>query len=120
MEAALITGSRGWTDAAFVDRIVRTYEFIAVGCAKGADAHARASAKAHGCMLKVFTAGWSAEPRRAGFIRNVAMVDFCKLLQSDGLLVHCHAFWDGYSPGTRHCGSEAERAGLPTTWHLVT
>lgn len=119
MEAALITGSRSWDDAAAIDAIVSRYEFIVVGDAQGADRLAREAGARHASMVKVFAADWRAEPRKGGMIRNYAMVSFCELLQGDGILVHCHAFWDGQSTGTKHCASAAERQGIATTWHLA-
>lgn len=120
MEAALITGSRGWTDADSVMRVVRAYEFVVVGCARrGVDRMVRDTAEATGAMLRVFRADWDAEPTRGGILRNLVMVTFCCALELDDILVHCHAFWDGKSPGTRHCGLAAEAAGFPTTWHTA-
>lgn len=119
MEAVLVTGSRGWVDQTLIRQIVSTYELVIVGCANGADAITRAAARDLGCMLRVFTADWASEPRRAGIIRNGVMVNFAlELALYDGILVHCHAFWDGSSPGTRHCASLARRAGFPTTTHI--
>jgi hypothetical protein len=113
MQVVLITGSRGWKDRELIKRVMVRYELVVVGDAKqGADRFARQEAPGIGCMLRVFKADWRQWAKAAGHVRNVEMVSYCKQLQDDGMLVHCHAFWDGSSPGTQHCMGAATNAGL--------
>jgi hypothetical protein len=62
---------------------------------------------AHALGLKVerYPADWRIG-KRAGIIRNERMLD----LGPDLVL----AFWNGSSPGTRHCITSARKRGLPT------
>lgn len=117
MEVALITGSRGWSDAHQIALVVEAYELVVVGDARGADACARWAAERAGCLLKVFKADWKAHGKQAGMLRNLQMIHHCLQLRAEGCLVQCHAFWDGKSRGTLHCAHAARDKGIPVQWH---
>lgn len=119
----LVTGSRTWTDREFLwsvlDALAKgaadqgyTEMTVVHGGAKGADRIASewTALRADGSgPLTVWAEEWPAKwgtfGRRAGMIRNLAMVkagaDFCA------------AFIKGESRGTRHCADAAEAAGIP-------
>lgn len=117
----LVTGSRTWTDRAWIvdelDRIVEeagvTYPtdviLVSGACPRGADRLAEIHAAARGWTIERHPADWATFPRRAGFIRNQHMVD----LGADVCVVFCR---DG-SAGATHTGRAAERAGIPTRWN---
>jgi hypothetical protein len=75
------------------------------GGARGADRIAGELAQALGLEERVFLPDWSSYGKRAGMIRNLAMLD----LVPDIVL----AFWDGASTGTGHTIGEARRRGIP-------
>lgn len=75
------------------------------GDARGADRIAAEAAARHGHTVRAMLADWDRHGRRAGIVRNLAMLD----LRPD-LVV---AFWDGSSRGTAHTISVARQRGLP-------
>lgn len=128
VDRLLVTGSRDWTDAAFIeDKLTRGYlyygGFILVqgDCPTGADAIAKAWAVRNGYPHEDVPADWERDcdsscyhkPRfkygrpycpMAGHLRNQVMVD-------RGADV-CLAFPIGKSFGTRDCIKRAEAAGI--------
>ncbi len=78
---------------------------IISGGARGADAIGHRVAKTLGYSTVTFKADWKTHGRRAGILRNMAMLD-----QEPDLVV---ALWDGTSRGTKHTIDEAERRGIP-------
>lgn len=73
-------------------------------CPTGADAMAHDWAIEHGHTVETFVAPWGEHGKKAGPIRNQAMVDAGADL--------CVAFWDRRSPGTRDCITRARRASI--------
>lgn len=111
----LVTGSRTWTDRtairAVLFRLAKHYagDSITVvhGGARGADAIAGEEAAKLDLWVEVFPADWKKHgPKRAGFIRNQAMVD-------SGADV-CVAFIEKDSAGASMCADLAEQAGIKT------
>mgnify|MGYP003319707280 CR=1 FL=1 len=94
-----IVGSRTFNDyEKLVDFIIEKYDFNEIDCivsggAKGADALGERFAKEYGFDTIIFSAEWKKYGKRAGFIRNVQIIDECD---------ECVCFWDGQSRGTKH------------------
>lgn len=105
----IIAGSREFTDyetlEAACDAILGPLEVecILSGCAKGADELGERYAKERGYVVEPFPADWKTHGRPAGIIRNKQMAE-----KADMLI----AFWDGYSPGTKHMVWVATEMGL--------
>jgi hypothetical protein len=104
----LVCGSRSWDNPTAIRRrltdLPRGAEVIH-GNARGADQDAGTFARALGLRETAFPADWRGKGRRAGIIRNLAMLD-----QKPDLVL---AFWDGRSTGTAHTITEARRRGIP-------
>lgn len=109
MKVLMITGSRGWTDAASIFDVLsdyRTDEWVVIhGGAKGADKLAGQIAENMGFEVQVYLADWVGNGRAAGFIRNTQMAKVAD---------QCLAFWDGESRGTKHAIDECRRLEVPT------
>jgi hypothetical protein len=103
----LVCGSRSWTDAAAIRRRLRAFPGAVVvsGAARGADSLAAQEAYRMGLAVELHPADWQRDGRRAGFLRNLAMLD-----SGVDLVL---AFWDGSSRGTAHTMAEARRRGIP-------
>lgn len=106
----LVCGSRSWESIAkigvrFVNLPDEPIEILHGG-ARGADKLADLLARKMGFAVRVFPAQWRKHGRRAGILRNIAMLD-----EKPDLVL---AFWDGFSRGTKHTIAEAERRGIPT------
>jgi hypothetical protein len=90
-------GSREWTDAGHVYRVLAEYAsespIVAHGTARGADRLIDQAALALGYQVLPFAAHWSRYGKRAGIIRNREMLD---TVHPDLVIV----FWDGKSRGT--------------------
>lgn len=111
----LICGSRTWTDRAAIDQQIRLtrdeLEVVIEGEAPGADRLARDVAKAYGVPVLPFPADWKAHGRRAGILRNLAML-------REGRPTEVIAFTDDFAnprSGTRHMCWIAVEAGVPVT-----
>ncbi len=115
MTKFLICGSRDFSDSfranLFIDTFIKEYvpagSIVMHGNARGADRMAASSAARHGCDVVAYDADWDTHGKRAGFIRNLEMLD----ANPDRVI----AFWNGGSKGTSHTISEAEKRGIPTT-----
>jgi len=101
-----IVGSRDWPEPNRIFEYVRGWRGheIVSGGARGVDGLAVRAAKFFGIQTKVFPADWKTHGKRAGFLRNQEIVDYC-----DELV----AFWDGESPGTADSIAKAKAAGKP-------
>ena len=75
------------------------------GDAPGADRMADQSAKARGLNVVAVPADWKTHGKRAGVLRNIAMLDMNPVLVL--------AYWNGTSNGTAHTISEARKRGIP-------
>ena len=78
---------------------------LVTGGANGPDEWAREWAVHSGVDHTVLYAQWDDYGKRAGIIRNIAMLNL-----NPALVV---AFWDGESKGTKHTMDEAEKRGIP-------
>lgn len=113
----LVCGSRDWMDTERIERVVAGFEadtVIIEGGAKGADREARRCAIGRGLFvasMPVLDAHWKRHGRRAGHIRNHAMLD----LRPD-LVV---AFQHNGSSGTQGTIDEARRRGIPVEVHAA-
>lgn len=106
----LVTGSRDWADRVTLSGALDAAAAagpctIVHGGARGADRLAGEWARANGVAVQVFTADWNTYGRRAGYVRNAAMV-------AAGADV-CLAFIKNGSPGATMTADLAERAGIP-------
>lgn len=102
----LICGSRNITDPALVSQAVSqsgiTPTQIISGGARGVDRLAGEYAVSQGIGFTEYPADWDKYGKRAGFIRNYAMVG-----AADAVI----ALWDGTSPGTKHSIEFARSCG---------
>lgn len=113
----LLTGSRSWPDPTVIvaalgtlhaehgDRLVVVHG----ACRSGADMIADKWCRRSGVAVERFPADWKHAGRRAGLIRNEAMVATRPDL--------CLAFIHQSSPGATHCARMAQSAGVPTVVH---
>lgn len=104
----LVCGSRTIDDPAAVSRAVeqsgiRPTQIISGG-ARGVDRLASEYAAAKGIEFIEYLADWYRYGKRAGFIRNYAMVG-----AADAVI----AVWDGTSSGTKHSIELARSSGKP-------
>lgn len=103
-----VVGSRTFCDYAWLEQCllgafrVSEIEAVISGGARGADALAARFAECHGIPLIVLRADWDSHGRKAGPIRNTAIV-----AQADAVA----AFWDGRSSGTQDTIAKARAAG---------
>src|SRR4051812_3240410 len=76
----LVCGSRDWTDKDEIANVLADLADlpsveILHGGARGADQMAGEVAEFYGYDVRVFAADWQNEGRRAGFLRNLRMLD---------------------------------------------
>ena len=111
----LVTGSRDWLDEKTVSMALlqQWHEWgkpsnavLVVGDADGADEIAARLWQRAGFEIEVHAADWDNLGKRAGMVRNAAMI-------SSGVDVAI-AFQSGNTPGTRQCSESAKKAGVPT------
>jgi hypothetical protein len=113
----LVCGSREWRDGSLVrKRLFEIAESSEVeptllhGDAQGADRIAAGFALGFGYLVRPFPANWKRYGKRAGFLRNVAMLE-----QKPDLVL---AFQINNSRGTQHTIDEARKRGIPVEVHL--
>ena len=107
-ELVVICGSRGGFSGVEVTDFIDTLEpdaHVITGGARGVDTFAHDAAVGRGLSTEVYEADWEKYGKRAGYLRNIAMLE-------------CNphrviAFWDGKSRGTRHTINEARRRDIP-------
>jgi hypothetical protein len=115
----LVTGSRAWADSGVVEgaldrlRAEHGAGLVVVhgACRSGADVLADRWALRHGVAVERWPADWAGLGRRAGMVRNAAMIGSRPEL--------CLAFIRDRSPGASHCAAAAEAAGIPTVRYQV-
>jgi hypothetical protein len=109
----IIAGSRSFNDYPMLqfccDRILRNVRSqlsieVISGNARGADRLGIKYAHHRNFKTMIMNADWDAEPRRAGYLRNVEMSKV-----ADTLI----AFWDRKSNGTRHMLNIMHKANKP-------
>ncbi len=79
------------------------------GGARGVDTFAHRAAIYRGLRTQTFQADWKTHGRRAGIVRNLAMLD-----EKPDLVI---AYWDGSSRGTQHTIHAAQARGIPVEIH---
>jgi hypothetical protein len=103
-------GSRDWNDDRSINNRLHDYDpatdVIVSGAARGADRAAARLARVMGFKVVEYPADWDRFGKRAGFLRNQAIVDNCDKVV---------AFWDGESRGTADTIERARKAGKPVT-----
>ena len=103
----VIVGSRTYEDEGAVRAFVRTLEpgtVVVSGGAEGPDSWAADEARSIGLSVSVHEADWEKLGRRAGPLRNDAIV-----ADADSVV----AFWDGKSHGTAYTVTLAVHQGKP-------
>jgi hypothetical protein len=106
--SVVVCGSRDWpapwlVTAKLIELVPRDWLVITSG-ARGVDRHAHIEAVRLGYATKVMPAEWDRHGKRAGYLRNVAMLDEGP---SKVLAFHAHQ-----SKGTAHTIREASRRGI--------
>ena len=136
----LVTGSRSWTDRTriaqsimtainesqpmLVDekgnpdrRAIANVVVMHGACPTGADALAQDVCDHMGIDTDPYPADWEQYKKRAGFIRNIMMVqtepDICLAFLRPCLNPKCHIIEPHGTHGTSHCMKQAELAGVP-------
>jgi hypothetical protein len=114
MYRVVVCGSRDFDDYNFAESCLNWilakkrnegYEIVVVsGCAKGADKIGERYAYKQGFKVDTHPADWEKYGKRAGYIRNIEMIDSC-----DGVV----AFWNGESKGTKHSIDYANEKNVP-------
>lgn len=110
MSLILVCGSRGWTDREAIRKVLCNLPkgtIVLHGAARGADMQADYIARELRLQVERMKPDWERYGRRAGFVRNLAMLDREP--------THVYAFWDGTSRGTAHTIEEARRRSIPVT-----
>jgi len=108
----LVCGSREWHDVRKVGEVLAGHPRGTVfihGGARGADQIAGRMAAKLGYESETYPADWRRLGRRAGVVRNLAMLD-----RKPAKVI---AFWDGKSLGTAHTLREAQLRGIPVEIH---
>ena len=105
MKTVIVTGGRDYEDRQRVWEALDAArpDLLVVGDATGADAWARSWAHSRGVRLEIHAADWQVYGRRAGPLRNGAMLGS----HPDAVVV---AFPGGR--GTADCVRQARRAGM--------
>jgi hypothetical protein len=113
--ALLITGGRDRTDPnvqVVLKWLDPARDLLIVGdCPTGIDAQARHEAARCGLTPIVGIADWTTHGKRAGMLRNGAMVACLAALRAMGWDCAVVAF-PGAGPGTRNCIEHAQSAGF--------
>jgi hypothetical protein len=107
MTRIAIVGSRNFSKPELVFNFVKQLSedtVIVSGGARGVDTWAELAAKKRGLGLLVFPAEWDKYGKRAGYLRNITIVENCDKVV---------AFWDGQSRGTQHTVSIAKSKNIP-------
>jgi hypothetical protein len=122
----LVCGSRDWGDADAIAIRLNTFAVVHAledritlihgaasrkikGVEQSADMIAAYEAERLGFDVQAFPADWQTYGRRAGYLRNLTMLD-----QEPDLVI---AFQRNNSRGTQHTIDEARRRGIPVEVH---
>jgi len=106
----LCCGDRNWTNRKVVRTVLESLapriEVVIEGEARGADRISRQEAEGLGLKVLRFPADWESHGRRAGFLRNIQMLD-----QEPDLVIAFHDHMEK-SKGTSHTVREAKARGI--------
>jgi hypothetical protein len=110
----LVTGSRDWSNYVLVWGALKMIDSLypgeqhrlVSGNARGADDYAEIYAATEGWAIELHPADWATHGKRAGFVRNAAMVELGADL--------CLAFIKDDSKGATMTADLAEKAGIKT------
>lgn len=110
----LICGSRDWPPARVAEISERVGQLpddaiVIAGGARGVDKIAENAARGRGLEVEVFPADWVAHGKRAGYLRNVQMLN-----QKPDLVIAFHA---AGSRGTLHTINEARTRNIKLEIH---
>ncbi len=98
----LVSGSRDFHSKALVLDVMRQSfragDCLIHGCARGVDSWAEEAARSAGVPVSRRPADWDRYGKRAGMLRNTAMLAETLAAPSYLILI----FWDGQSRGTKH------------------
>lgn len=110
----IVAGSRTFNDyhmvASALSAHITPEEQITIisGCAAGADQLGEKYAKEKCIPIRKFPAQWNIHGKRAGYLRNIEMMNYA--LEGDKPILV--AFWDGKSKGTKHMIENAKKDGM--------
>jgi hypothetical protein len=113
----LVTGSRKWTDFYLLNAELNAIheatpiELLIHGDADGADAHAKAWAKANEIPYLSIPAKWKKNFKAAGPIRNSVMLDFMGIVPTHYIAFSITASLEE-SRGTADMVKKADKAGI--------
>jgi hypothetical protein len=118
VQCILVCGSRDWTSESVIWDALRSYKvgmpddpLIIHGAARGADELAAWIAESMDLPVKAFPADWKTHGKRAGFLRNIQMLD-----ENPDLVI---AFQRNGSRGTQHTIDNARKRGIPVEVHTA-
>lgn len=110
----IIAGSRSITSYELVLRAIIESKFVIAevvsGTARGVDRLGERYAKENNLKVKRFPADWDTYGKKAGYLRNMKMADYC-----DAAIV----LWDGSSPGSKSMFDIMKRAGKPVFLYIT-
>ncbi len=109
----IIAGSRSFNDFGLLRETMKKLYYpneveVVCGGARGADNLGAQWARRLGFKVHNFPANWDAYGKRAGYLRNKQMGEFC-----DEAVI----FWDGESKGAQHMINIMDELGKPV--HIV-
>ena len=108
IKKVLICGGRDFKDydrlKKICDNLLTPNDIIICGMAQGADLLGKKYADEHGLSIEKYPADWENLGKKAGFIRNIEMLNNC---------THVLAFWDSISKGTKHTIDTAKKRNIP-------
>lgn len=108
----LVSGSREFPSPELVSDRIRTAlkpgDRLMHGCARGVDSWAECAALSVGATILRRPADWDRYGKRAGMVRNEAMLEEAQRAKDYCILI----FWDGSSRGTRNMIDHCVAAGI--------
>lgn len=109
----LVSGSREFPSPELVTHHLRNAltpaDRLMHGCARGVDTWAEDAARIIGATILRRPADWERYGKRAGMIRNEAMLNEARQAEDLRILM----FWDGHSHGTKHMIDRCVALGIP-------
>lgn len=114
----IIAGSRDFNNYELLEKYLNKFVkehpnnkiTIISGAARGTDQLGERYAREKCILLKRFPANWEQFGKRAGYIRNIQMLDYIDASICDS---YVFAFWDGKSKGTKQMIDGAKKRNIP-------